>query len=117
MQAPDQDNSILLVRAEPESFGGDRALDLAADRLRQCNGRVVAFFHGAGVDHARCSHAGPWIELACDHELVLEVCAAAWQRRHDDDLPEPFVRSSLVRFWHRVASGFCLFGPDACDGQ
>lgn len=107
MQVASHDNFIVLIRAAPQSDAGKRALAIVAASLQQCSGLVVAFFHGSAVSHAARSHAEAWTSLA-GHEqrLVLEVCSAAWQRRHGGEPAAPFVRSSLVRFWHRASSGY-----------
>ncbi len=107
MQATNDDNSIMLIRAEPQSVEAENAQHEALVALRGCKGEVVVFFHGAGVDHACGAAAGSWQRLAA-RGLRLEVCSAAWQRRHEGEPEAPFVLSSLVRFWHRVATGYRL---------
>ncbi len=105
MQAPTDDNSIVLVRAAPVPGETARGLHDAADALRDCSGEVVVFFHGAGIEHATAAHLHDWQTLAGPSRLKLEVCSAAWQRRHTGTPSAPFELSSLVRFWHRVARG------------
>lgn len=116
MQAACNDNSIVLIRAVPESDAGRRALEKVAASLQQCSGRVVAFFHGDGVAHAARPQSKAWKCLAeQEHRLVLEVCSAAWTRRHVGGPEAPFVNSSLVQFWHRAASGDRVLSVGAAD--
>ena len=116
MQARIQDNSIVLVRAAPGRVSDSRALATVVGMLEQVHGEVVVFFHGPGSAHAAEPHADAWKRLAeRDDRVVLEVCSAAWQRRHDGEPVAPFKRSSLVRFWHRALSGDQVKSVGAAD--
>ncbi len=110
MQAPTDDNSIVLVGSAPLSGTAAETVDEASRALRECTGEVVVFFHGNGVDHAMPGYSDQWVGLSGDSRLRLEVCSAAWQRRHSHTLLAPFVISSLVRFWHRLATGYRIAG-------
>ncbi len=112
MQVLNDNNLILLVRATPGSAPAVDALNRASRMLRESSGELVVFFHGAGVEHACAPNAAEWSPLAA-RGARLEVCRAAWQRRHDDEPDSAFISSSLVSFWHRVASDHQL----ACCGQ
>ncbi len=118
MQAASNDNSIVLIRAAPESDAGQRSLAKVVAILQQCSGRVVAFFHGDGVSHAAAPQCKAWKRLAeHEHRLVLEVCSASWQRRHTGGPDAPFVCSSLVQFWHRASSGDLVLTVGAADEE
>jgi hypothetical protein len=117
MQTPTDDNSIMLVGSAPLSGAPTSAVNDATQALRECTGEVVVFFHGSGVDHATAAHSGPWLALSGLSRLKLEVCSAAWQRRHARTPPAPFVVSSLVRFWHRVAKGYRIVGQAGCASR
>lgn len=112
--APDH-NSIVLIRSQPGGQDCDPAVLAASAALGDPAGEVVAFFHGQGVEHA-CGHAAAaWLPLsACG--LQLEVCSAAWQRRHDDELQSPFTLSTLVQLWSRIARGYRVVVPDGERG-
>jgi hypothetical protein len=102
--APDH-NLILLIRTPPggpdDAFGAPPV----AAALGPVGAEAVVFFHGPGVEHAFGEARAAWAPLA-DSGARLEVCSAAWQRRHDGALEPPFMLSTLVRFWNRLARGY-----------
>jgi sulfur relay (sulfurtransferase) complex TusBCD TusD component (DsrE family) len=111
---PDRsNNTMILLRAAPGSAAADRAGDLAGQLVAAGNPAVV-FFHGPAVSLAVSSQAGRWRELAADGTIELWVCQSAWQRRHQQALPDGFQSSTLVRFWQRAlgADQVLAFGGD-----
>lgn len=109
---------ILLVRARPGTQASREALERAEDWLGAGSRRLLAFFHGAGVEHARDdSPSAHWRRLSDWHGIDLAVCSGSWARRHDARVQAPFSLSSLVRFWHHAieAERVASFG-DWCDG-
>ncbi|QOC23585.1 DsrE family protein [Wenzhouxiangella sp. AB-CW3] len=105
MQAMPQDNTIVLTRSAPDTSAGRAGVERVVDLLERVTGEIVVFFHGDGVMQASAPYSDRWRRIQAPR-LSLEVCSAAWQRRTDDTLDEPFERSSLVWFWHRLARGF-----------
>lgn len=107
---------IVLLRARP----GSEASRLALARIREWAAvrpaGLLVFLHGPGVEHAAFGAPdADWRRLAEWHDVGLEVCSAAWQRRHRQALAEPWQLSSLVTFWDRLlnAPQLVCFG----DGQ
>ncbi|NBB91925.1 MAG: hypothetical protein GVY32_02010 [Gammaproteobacteria bacterium] len=98
-----QYHRIVLVRACPGSAGSRLALERIERWLGASGTRLLAFFHGAGVDHAATDEpAAEWRRLSGWHDVGLEVCSGSWQRRHASSLSPPWQLSSLVAFWHRA---------------
>ncbi|MCC5863495.1 MAG: DsrE family protein [Wenzhouxiangella sp.] len=94
--------ALILLRARPGSGNAHAALQ-AVTRLRSTGSETVSvFLHGPAVDWALPEHSPTWQDLRGDSPLSLELCHAAWQRRHGDRQPEVFERSSLIRFWSQA---------------
>lgn len=107
------DNTVILLRAAPGSGAAERAGDLAG-QLVAAGHPAVVFFHGPAVSLAVGPQAESWRELAGEGTLELWVCESAWQRRHQQALPDGFKSSTLVRFWQRAlgADQVLAFGSD-----
>lgn len=104
MQTADCHKQLYLVRARPGSVNAARALGQVRAALENPQSAVVVFFHGKGTLHAAVGPGCEWATLAAAGRVSLQVCNAAWQRRQGDGIPQPFVASSLVQFWHLAAA-------------
>jgi sulfur relay (sulfurtransferase) complex TusBCD TusD component (DsrE family) len=109
MDSGRSDNTVILLRAAPGSAAAERAGDLARQLVAAGNPAVV-FFHGPAVSLAVSPQAGQWRELAASGTIELWVCEAAWQRRHQQALPDGFKSSTLVRFWQRALGADQVLG-------
>ncbi len=94
---------IVLLRARPGSEGSRRAVAKICEWTAQTPAGLLVFLHGPGVEHAAPEASdADWSSLAGSHDIGLEVCSAAWQRRHPLAPAEPWRLSSLVTFWDRL---------------
>ncbi len=96
---------VIFLRAEPGKRTL-RRLDQAVTRNLGQRRQTLVFLHGDAVSLAVDNCPERWRSPGADRRLELQVCTAAWQRRHPGRKPASgWQRASLVGLWDRLLRG------------